>query len=190
MIDAGDEDPDRWVDYAADHGLTIRHVLLTHGHVDHVAGLAQLKKRLPDAQIHLHPADWLTLKSAPMQGLGFGFTVDSPPAADVEVNDGDVIHVGSLRLEALHTPGHAPGHTCFYEPTHALLFGGDLLFKNSIGRTDFPGCDHAAMQDSLRRVLELPPKSTVFPGHMQPTTLAEEAATNPFLRDLRPDMRL
>ena len=95
-----------------------------------------------------------------------------------------MVHIGSLTLEALHTPGHAPGHVCFYESAQGLLFSGDLLFRNSIGRTDFPGCDAAAMQRSLRRVCGLPLEVHVFPGHMEPTTLADEAANNPFLLNL------
>jgi hydroxyacylglutathione hydrolase len=184
FIDAGDDNPQRWKELSAELGLTVRHILLTHAHVDHVAGLAATKEAFPDASIHLHPDDWLILKSSPQQGMAFGFSIDRPPAADEELSDGQIVCVGSLELQALHTPGHAPGHVCFHESNHGLLFSGDLLFKNSIGRTDFPGCDAAAMQRSLRRILSLPPELHVFPGHMEQTTLADEAANNPFLLGL------
>ena len=90
-----------------------------------------------------------------------------------------------MSLEALHTPGNAPGHCCFHDAAHGLLFAGDLLFKGSIGRTDFPGCDQAKMQQSLRRMLALPPATRVFPGHMEETSIGEEAASNSFLAGLR-----
>ena len=82
------------------------------------------------------------------------------------------------------TPGHAPGHVCFYLAAHAALFGGDLIFQGSIGRTDFPGCDADDMRASLRRASELPPDTVVFPGHMGPTTIGAEVASNPFLQGL------
>ena len=184
LIDTGDSIPQRWIDAASEDGLTIRHILLTHAHVDHVAGLAETKALLPDAPSHLHPADGWTLLSAPAQGMMFGLSCPTLPAADVDLQDEAELCIGSLRLRVMHTPGHAPGHVVFHLPKHDLLFSGDLLFRRSIGRTDFPGCDPAKMEASLRRVLELPGCTRVFPGHMEQTTIEAEAQSNPFLQGL------
>lgn len=185
LVDAGDEDAARWIATAESHGLTIRSVLQTHGHVDHVAGLAATKAALPDAPIYLHPADAMLLTTSPAQGLLFGFAISIPPRADRELADGETLRVGALSLTAMHTPGHSPGHVVFHVPDHELLFCGDLVFAGSVGRTDFPGCDKEAMQASLRRMLALPDATTLLPGHMGTSTVGEEAATNPFLVGLR-----
>eukprot|EP00966_Prymnesium_polylepis_P190125 4405689-Prymnesium_polylepis.1 len=110
LIDTGDDDAKRWIEAAADDGLTIRQILLTHGHVDHVAGLAATKQLLPDVPSRLHPADGWTLRSAPAQGVLFGFGCPILPAADAELHDGEIICIGELEVHAIHTPGHAPGH--------------------------------------------------------------------------------
>lgn len=183
IVDAGDSDVARWVEAAGGDGA-IKHVLQTHGHVDHVAGLADFKEALPDAPVYLHPLDDWIAAAAPAQGLAMGMRCPSPPAADVALADGDVLRVGDLEIGVLHTPGHAPGHVCFYLAAHAALFGGDLIFQGSIGRTDFPGCDADDMRASLRRASELPPDTVVFPGHMGPTTIGAEVASNPFLQGL------
>ena len=182
IVDAGDDAVGRWVEAAGD--LAIRHLLQTHGHVDHVAGLAAFKAALPDAPVYLHPLDDWIAAAAPAQGLAMGMRCPAPPAADVALADGDALSVGAVSLDVLHTPGHAPGHVAFHAPAHGVLFGGDLLFRGSIGRTDFPGCDVDDMQASLRRVAALPAETVVFPGHMGPTTIGDEVATNPFLQGL------
>jgi hydroxyacylglutathione hydrolase len=93
-----------------------------------------------------------------------------------------VIEVGQLRLEVMATPGHAPGHVCFYERSHDILFGGDLIIGGTVGRTDLPGADTAAMAASLQRVLRLPHKTVIYSGHSPPTTLQQELKSNPMLR--------
>ena len=114
----------------------------------------------------------------------FGISCSQPPDADVAIADGDTLHVGDIALSVMHTPGHSPGHVCFHLEEHHVLVGGDLLFRGSIGRTDFPGCDSDKMQASLKRVLELDDTTLVLPGHMEVTTIGEERATNPFLQGL------
>lgn len=182
IIDSGDSDGQRWIDAASAHELTITKLLQTHGHVDHVSGLANMKDLLAPIDVYACPDDWIIFKSAPAQGLMFGLTCPSPPSIDVDVHDGDEIEVGDLKLEAMFTPGHSPGHLSFYMPEHSLLLVGDLLFKGSVGRTDFPGCSVEAMKSSLNRVSSLPPDTLVWPGHMGPTTIGDELLSNPFLQ--------
>ena len=115
IVDAGDDAVARWMAAAAEHGLEVKHLIQTHGHVDHVSGLAAFKRELPDAPIYLHPLDAVIMKAAPAQGMSFGMTgIEDPPPADVDVDDGDVLKVGNLELTAMHTPGHAPGHLIFH----------------------------------------------------------------------------
>lgn len=184
IIDAGDQTPQRWVDAASAHGLTITSILQTHGHVDHVAGLAQTKELLgAEVKIHACKEDWAIFKSAPMQGMMFGIDCPSPPPIDVEIGEGDEIKVGEHRVQVLHTPGHSPGHVCFYVESEKLMVSGDLIFEGSIGRTDLPLCDGQAMMASLERIKrDIPRDTTLFPGHMGVTTMGKEIDTNPFLR--------
>jgi len=121
IIDAGDDDVDVWVAAAGDAGATIRHLVQTHGHVDHVAGLAAFKAALPDAPTYLHPLDDWIAAAAPAQGLAMGMRCPAPPPADVPLADGAVVRVGDVALDALHTPGHAPGHVAFHAAAHGVL---------------------------------------------------------------------
>ena len=181
LIDCGDDDPSRWISHAAENGMDITKILQTHGHVDHVAGLAQTVELL-NVPIHACSKDWAIFKSAPVQGLMFGITCPSPPPIDVDVHDGDIIEVGNLRFEVLFTPGHSPGHLCFLERAENVLIAGDLLFQGSIGRTDLPGCSWEDMEKSLARVAKLGEDVVVFPGHMGTTTIGEELRHNPYLK--------
>ena len=135
----------------------------------------------------MHPLDTPLLTRVSEQAAMFGMGhVASPAADDIEdVADGDEVCVGSLRFQVLHTPGHCPGHVCYYAEDQNLLLAGDLLFAGSIGRTDFPGmgCSVDDMRVSLRRVLELPDDTVVLPGHNEPTSIGRERSTNPFLGD-------
>jgi glyoxylase-like metal-dependent hydrolase (beta-lactamase superfamily II) len=182
IIDPG-AGPEAFVAAAAQHGLRIEQILLTHAHIDHVAGLAATHRALP-LSIAMHPADLPLLAAVTMQGRMFGVAVEEPPKPDRELQDGQRIMLGGLVLDVLHTPGHAPGHVCFLEASHGAMIGGDLLFRGSIGRTDLPGADPAAMRRSLARVMTLDDSVRVFPGHMGDTTIGAERRTNPFLDDL------
>jgi glyoxylase-like metal-dependent hydrolase (beta-lactamase superfamily II) len=180
----GGGDPGPFVAVARGAGAEVSMVLQTHAHIDHVAGLADTRRALPGAPIHLHPLDMPLYQTAPMQGRMFGFACPEPPSPDHELDDGQVVTVGNLRLEVIHTPGHAPGHVIFWERGHDLLIAGDLLFYDSIGRTDLPGADPAAMRTSLARLLELPDTVRVFAGHMQDTRIGRERRHNPVLQML------
>lgn len=185
LIDAGAA-PDDFIRAAADHGLTITHLLQTHAHIDHVAGLPETKKALP-LPLHLHKEDLPVYQQVPLQAKmlpHLGLSIGALPDIDHFYTDGETISVGELSFEILHTPGHSPGHVCLYAKEARVLIGGDLLFRQSIGRTDLPLCDPQKMMHSLRRVMELPDDVMVFPGHMEPTTIGFERRMNPFLQNL------
>lgn len=168
-------------DQAAENGWTISHILLTHSHFDHVGGLAEIKQ-LTNAPIYIHPEAIPMLKAAPMAASMWQMQIPVPPAADKMLAAGDVILVGELKLEVLFTPGHAPGHVCFYLPAHNVIFDGDVLFQQSIGRTDLPGGDHALLMKSIKEnLLDLPDETAVLSGHGPTTTIGQEKQWNPFL---------
>ncbi len=180
IIDAGGDQP--WVEERVDaRGLRVGAFLQTHGHIDHVAGLAAAKARWSSAPIALHPGDRTLYDGVVAQGALFGVPITPPPPPERALGDGDVVEVGELRFEVLATPGHTPGHVVFYERTHGVLFSGDLLFAGSIGRTDLPGGDYPTIVRSLARVCELPGETRVYSGHGPSTTIGEELASNPFL---------
>lgn len=182
LIDAGGAI--EWVqERLAKHGLTLRYLLQTHAHIDHVAALAEARRAFPDAPILLHPADLPLYQSAPTQGRMFGFAIETLPPVDGHLEDGQVIELGTLRFEVMFTPGHAPGHVAFVEKAHGFALSGDLLFQGSIGRTDLPGCNPRDMIASLQRFTKtLPPEMRVLCGHGPATTIGRELAHNPFLR--------
>ena len=153
--------------------------LATHGHVDHV-GSAQAfcGEGIP---FYIHKDDELALTDPAAWGAGFPSPIDRPAVVRA-VGDGDVVDEAGFELEVVHTPGHTPGSICLR--TDGIVFSGDLVFKGTIGRYDFPNSSEEAMFASLRRFLELPDSLDVFPGHLETTTVAMERATNPFLRDL------
>ena len=167
---------------ASERGYPITHILLTHSHFDHVGGLAELKQET-NAPIYIHPEAIAMLAHAPEAAARFNLTLPAPPQADQMLAEGDVIEVGQLKFEVLFTPGHAPGHVSFYLPEHNLIFDGDVLFQRSIGRTDFPGCDHATLMHSIReKLLVLPDETAVLSGHGPTTTIGQEKEWNPFLQ--------
>jgi hydroxyacylglutathione hydrolase len=167
---------------ASDKGAIITHILLTHAHFDHVGGLAELKEE-SSAPIFIHPEAVSMLAQAPQAAASFNITMPTPPLADKMLAEGDVVAVGKLKLEVLFTPGHAPGHVSFYVREHNVVFDGDVLFQRSIGRTDFPGCDHPTLMRSIReKLLVLPDETAVLSGHGPATTIGQEKQWNPFLQ--------
>jgi hydroxyacylglutathione hydrolase len=172
-------------------------ILLTHCHLDHIAGLTQLRSAFPKASVRVHERerDWLT---DPVKNLSAfsGQPVTAPPLdatkGDATVADGDELVMPApkgtqpaptdLVWRVLHVPGHSPGSVAYFCPTAGLVIGGDALFAGSIGRTDFPNCSHQQLIASIRsKLLTLPPETRLFPGHGPSTTIADEARSNPFL---------
>jgi glyoxylase-like metal-dependent hydrolase (beta-lactamase superfamily II) len=177
LIDPGEEG-DRLLRAAGDAGGSVRAIWLTHAHLDHVGGIAAIKRAV-DVPIHLHPADRPLYDNAAQQATMFGLRVESPPAPDRELAEGDVLRCGGLAFAVWHTPGHSPGHVCIHG--HGVAFVGDCLFAGSIGRTDLPLSSPAALAQSLARLETLPDEAVVYPGHGPSTTIGAERASNPFL---------
>lgn len=169
---------------AEDDGWDISHILITHAHFDHVAGL-QETKQLTGAPIYIHPDAVEMLSNTTMSAAFFGLRVPAPPQPDHLLSAGQAVTVGNLKLLTLYTPGHAPGHVCFHLPEYRVLFDGDVLFRDGIGRTDLPGGDYDQLMNSIKgELLPLPDETRVFSGHGPATTIGEERRNNPFLDDL------
>jgi glyoxylase-like metal-dependent hydrolase (beta-lactamase superfamily II) len=182
VIDPGLE-PDLVLDCLREEGLTAAVILCTHGHADHIAGNEALKRAFPAAPLVIGRND-APLLSDSFANLSapFGLPLTSPPA-DRTVTEGDVVEAAGTTLEVLDVPGHSPGHVVYvYRGTPCLMFGGDVLFRGSIGRYDFPGSDGRLLLDGIRtKLFALPPDTVVYPGHGPVTTVGHERETNPFL---------
>lgn len=186
LIDPGDEVAGLLA-YAQRHALAIRHILLTHAHVDHVTGVAAAKRAL-GVPIHLHRDDQFLYDQAVAQGTMFGLRVEAPPPVDAYYTPGQVIAFGECEVRPHHTPGHCPGGVCLQIGDRGTvgedLFVGDTLFAGSIGRTDLPGGDYATLIDTIKQVLfAFGDAARVYPGHGPMTTIGQERRTNPFLND-------
>jgi hydroxyacylglutathione hydrolase len=192
MIDPGDE-ADELVDAASRHSLTVKYILLTHAHVDHITGVG-LAKSACHAPVYLHKDDLPFYERAVQQGQMFGLVVQQPPPVDM-FYDRSPIPFGDYSVHIHHTPGHCPGGVCLevlrqnkteqerrQGPAH--LFVGDTLFAGSIGRTDLPGGNYALLMRSITDVLfPLGEDAIVHPGHGPDTTIGRERKTNPFVVD-------
>ena len=155
-------------------------VLATHAHVDHAGEAGTFAGAMP---IYVHADDAVAFRDEPAWRAGFPNPL--APAHELRtLADGDVMRLAGLAIEVLHTPGHTPGHCAFHIRAEAALCSGDLVFAGSIGRSDFPNSDPAAMQASLARFLTLPDEVPVLPGHGPQTTVGRERSSNPFLREL------
>jgi glyoxylase-like metal-dependent hydrolase (beta-lactamase superfamily II) len=178
-------DPDSLLALLEEEGLTVRAILNTHGHADHIAGNAALKEAFPEAPLIIGAGDEPMLSDAKANlSAPFGLALTSPPA-DRTVREGERVEAAGLELEVFDLPGHSPGHVVFVQrgsPCH--VFAGDVLFRGSIGRYDFPGGSLEQLLDGIRRKLfTLSPDSIVYPGHGPVTTVGHEQKTNPFLQE-------
>jgi hydroxyacylglutathione hydrolase len=184
LIDPGDEVA-ALLASADHHKLTIRHILLTHAHVDHVTGVAAAKRKL-GVPIHLHRDDQFLYDHAVQSGAMFGLNVEPQPPIDLYYTPGEVIGFGACEVRPHHTPGHCPGGVCLQVGRKGEagkeLFVGDTLFAGSIGRTDLPGANFDVLIASIRGVLfAFGDDAIVHPGHGADTTIGHERRTNPFL---------
>jgi len=169
--------------YVRDQGLEVRSILLTHAHIDHVFGCRALAEAF-GVGVSVHRAETGLLAAAKEQARLFGVPVDQPPEPSGILDDGDVVAVGSARWEVLHTPGHSPGSVSFVDRANGFLLSGDVLFRDSIGRTDlWQGSLPVLMRSIFDRLLPLGDDVVVYPGHGPSTTLGRERVRNPFLVD-------
>lgn len=178
LIDAGFE-PGPVLDKLARDGLKLQAILLTHGHLDHIAGVREVQAAT-GAPIYIHAIDAPMLTDPDLNGSGrHGLNVTAPEP-DVLVEEGTPVELCGVSFDVLFVPGHTPGHVCFR--LGADLFAGDTLFAGSIGRTDFPGGSHEQLIEGIHtKILSLPAETRVWPGHGPGTTVAQERQWNPFL---------
>lgn len=164
-----------------DNDVNIKYIILTHGHSDHICGVNEHKAEFPDAKIVAYKDEEAMLEN-PNLNQSPGFGVPYSTKADILVSDGDELKVGDVTLKFIHTPGHTEGGMCIYVKEAKALFSGDTLFRQSIGRTDFPGGSYKEIMDSIRKKLFLLPDDTnVFPGHLGTTSIGFEKENNPFV---------
>ncbi len=185
IIDPGDE-VDELLAVVSAGRLDVKHILLTHAHVDHVSGIARAHAVLK-APIYLHPADLFLYNAALEQARFFGLSVEPPPPVDRSYADHAEVTFGRYAIQIHETPGHSPGGVCLQAGLSGRkgmhLFVGDTLFAGSIGRTDLPGGDYATLIRSIRNVLlPIGDEAEVYPGHGPKTTIGAERRTNPFLQ--------
>jgi hydroxyacylglutathione hydrolase len=185
VVDPGG-DVDKILSLLETRGATCREIWLTHSHLDHCGGVAGLKQAT-GALLRAHEGERLmrskVVEIATMYGVSTA-GMENCPEPDISLTEGDTLTFGEDQFEVLFTPGHSPGHLCFYHAESHTLIAGDTLFHGSIGRTDLPGGDHATLMRSIKeKILTLPDDTKVLAGHGPDTTVGRERVHNPFLND-------
>ncbi|MGE5609985.1 MAG: MBL fold metallo-hydrolase [Bacillota bacterium] len=182
MFDAPNDTTQPLLDAIQQQGWDLVGLWFTHGHFDHVADHAVVTQRFPNAQVLIHRLDNPKLQNPNDTIFVLPFVIP-PRSADVLLEDGQKLKVGSLEFQVIHTPGHSVGHTTYYCASEAILVGGDLIIGGSVGRTDLPDSKHADLEASIRRIMQLPPQTRLLPGHGQITSLEYELQTNPYVQE-------
>src|SRR5260370_11335694 len=186
VIDPGLE-PELILDFLSERNLTPAAILNTHGHPDHIAGNMALKQVYPDAPLMIGVNDAPLLTDAKLNmSAALGMPIVSPPA-DRLLREGEVVEAAGIPLEVFDIPGHSPGHIVFlYRDRPNVVFGGDVLFRGSVGRYDFPGCDCRLLFDGIRtKLFTLPDDTLAYSGHGPVTTTGHGKRTNPVVGDSR-----
>lgn len=182
LTDVGGE-AERLLSAVSQHQLKLQAIWLTHGHLDHASGVADLTEQQSVPVLGPHQSDDYWLQALPEITANYGFPVSKPLTPTRWLEDGDELSVGEHKFIVYHIPGHTPGHVVFYNQENNLLIAGDVLFHESIGRTDFPGGNHADLIHGIQsKLLTLPDSTRVLPGHGPMTTIGHEKLHNPYLR--------
>ena len=182
IIDTGLE-AGELVDFLGRYKLNPLAVVLTHGHADHITGVTALRESYPDIKVYIHKFDGKMLTAAKdnlsaMAGVPF-----STEPADFSLEEGTIIEQAGIKLKVLHTPGHTPGGISLYSKADGIIFVGDTLFANSVGRTDIPGGNMTQLIKGIKeKLFALPDETICYPGHRPETTIAQEKEHNPFLQ--------
>lgn len=183
LFDAPDHTVEPLLDELQKRNLKVVGLWLTHGHFDHVADHEVVTRRFPEARVLIHPLDEPKLQNPRATMFALPFVIP-PRSADGHVHDGDTLRFGPFEVEVIHTPGHAPGHVMYYFAKEGILVGGDLIIMDAIGRTDLPDSDHAALERSVRRIMQLPDETKLLPGHGEVTTLGEQREVNRYVQQI------
>ncbi|MEH6495913.1 MAG: MBL fold metallo-hydrolase [Pseudomonas marincola] len=184
VVDPGG-DLERIIEVAAEQGVEIEKILITHGHLDHAGGTEELKQQLGVPVEGPHEADKFWIDQLPEQCARYGFPPSFAFTPDRWLKDGDTVTVGNETLDVIHCPGHTPGHVVFASKEHKVAMVGDVLFQGSIGRTDFPQGNHEDLINSIREKLwPLGDDIAFIPGHGEMSTFGRERKSNPFVSDL------
>jgi glyoxylase-like metal-dependent hydrolase (beta-lactamase superfamily II) len=183
VVDPGDE-IDRVLEIVRRHGLTVKAIVITHAHIDHIGG-AQKLKQATGAPVYMNSNDSELQKMLDVQASWLGMRPPDPVTVDSAAKDGDKLVIGTTEIHVLHTPGHTQGSISLLIPSEGKLVAGDTLFRDSIGRTDLPGGDGRQILRSIHdKLLPLPDETVVVPGHGEATTIGREKQFNYFLQGL------
>ena len=185
LIDPGcyyPEEKQTLSDFISINSLKLTKVLYTHCHLDHAFGSNYISNTYKGIPFLAHQAEQLFIESALVHAQSFGLTMEQPPQITQFISDGEVIKFGETELHVIFVPGHSPGGVSFYNEKTGDLFPGDILFQGSVGRSDFPGGNHATLISGIKtKLMTLPENVVVYPGHGEYTTIGNEKALNQFL---------